>query len=278
MGLSFWGCAGHPLPMELPGFSLSFFEHEGYRRPVYQQGSGPGVVLIHEVPGITPEVAGFARRVADQGLTAVLPSLFGVPGKPFTLPYVVGQALSLCVRREFNLWSTSRTSPIITWLRALAREVHQQKGGPGVGAIGMCFSGGFALAMMTDPSVVAAGLSQPSLPIPLTPARKRDLGLSPPDLELACARAAAGVPVMGLRFTRDFFVPDERFDALKESLGKAFTEMSLDSSPGNPWGFPLTAHSVLTMELRDREGHPTREALERVLTMFREALLSSPPV
>lgn len=38
-----------------------------------------------------------------------------------------------------------QTSPVIAWLRALAKSLHAEVGGVGVGAIGMCFSGGFAL-------------------------------------------------------------------------------------------------------------------------------------
>ena len=64
-----------------------------------------------------------------------------------------------------------QTSPIIAWLRALARNLHADVGGPGVGAVGMCFAGGFALGMMVDDIMVAPVLSQPSLPFAIGSAR-----------------------------------------------------------------------------------------------------------
>ena len=55
----------------LDGFDSFGFTHEGVRRDVYTRGEGPGVVVMHEIPGITPEVARFARRVADDGFHGV---------------------------------------------------------------------------------------------------------------------------------------------------------------------------------------------------------------
>ncbi len=166
-----------------------------------------------------------------------------------------------------------RTSPIISWLRALARDEHQRCGGPGVGAVGMCFTGGFALAMMVDDVVVAPVLSQPSLPFPITRARRSGTSGSPTPTWPGCEeRAAAGACVLGLRFTGDRISPPERFEHLRELLGDAFIGVELDSSPGNPHGHKKTAHSVLTEDLDDRPGTPTRAALDQVLTFFTERL------
>lgn len=166
-----------------------------------------------------------------------------------------------------------RTSPIVSWLRALAREEHGRCGGPGVGAVGMCFTGGFALGMMVDDVVVAPVLSQPSLPLPLTRGMRSDLGLSPPDLARMIERAAAGTCVLGLRFTGDRASPPERFERLRTLLGDRFVGVELDSSPGNPAGHRRGAHSVLTEDLDDRPGTPTRAALDQVLAFFGERLL-----
>ena len=62
-------------PMD--GFERRTFTFEGKTREVYRTGSGPAVIVIAEIPGITPKVAEFGRRVADIGCTAVLPRLFG---------------------------------------------------------------------------------------------------------------------------------------------------------------------------------------------------------
>jgi dienelactone hydrolase len=97
-------------------------------------GSGPAVIVIHEMPGITPLVAEFARRVSDHGMTAVLPNLFGTAGKPVTIPYVLSSLACICVSKEFTLLALNRTSPIVDYLRDLAKHEHEMCGGPGVGA------------------------------------------------------------------------------------------------------------------------------------------------
>jgi dienelactone hydrolase len=257
---------------DLPGFAQESFEHDGTVRPVYRGGSGPAVIVIHEVPGVTPHVAAFGKRVADAGFTAVLPSLFGTPGRTVSASYALRSMLGGCVSREFANWAMSTTSPITVWLRALARFEHERCGGPGVGAVGMCFTGGFALAMMVDDDVVAPVLSQPSLPFPVGAQRRHDLGISDADLAVVKARAAEGQCVLGLRFTGDSFVPAARFQRLRDELGDRFLAVEIDSSPGNPHGIPKNAHSVLTEHLVDEPGHPTREALDRVLAFFKERL------
>ncbi|MHB8669314.1 MAG: dienelactone hydrolase family protein [Acidimicrobiales bacterium] len=258
----------------LDGYRRATFDHDGKSRDVYRRGDGPGVVIISEAPGITPRVADFGRRVADAGLTAVLPHLFGRPGAPPTLPYALQTLAWACVSKEFSTVALRRTSPVTTWLRALARSVHREQGGPGVGVVGMCLTGGFALAMMVDEVVLAPVLSQPSLPFPLGAARRADVGLSDADLARVKTRCEkeVGLCVLGLRFTGDRLVPPERFERLKATLGDRFVAVEIDSSPGNPHGIPRLAHSVLTEHLVDEPGNPTRAALDRVLTFFRERL------
>ena len=175
--------------------------------------------------------------------------------------------------REFTVLALHRTSPVTTWLRALARSEHERCGGPGVGVVGMCLTGGFALAMMVDDVVVAPVLSQPSLPFPVNRAHRQALGISDDDVDRVVERVAAGVCVLGLRFTGDVTSPPERFATLRELLGDGFVGVELDSSAGNPHGHRRGAHSVLTEDLDDRPGTPTREALDQVLDLFRTRLL-----
>ena len=47
---------------------------------VYVAGSGPAVIVMTEMPGISPHVARFARWVRDAGFTVYMPSLFGRDG------------------------------------------------------------------------------------------------------------------------------------------------------------------------------------------------------
>jgi dienelactone hydrolase len=181
-----------------------------------------------------------------------------------------------CVSKEFSAWATGKTSPVVEWCKALARHEHERCGGPGVGVVGMCFTGNFALAMLPDTAVIAPVLSQPSLPLGLSKKAKAGLYLSDVDLAKVQERMA-GEPdlcVLGLRFSNDKLVPPERFAHLREALGDRFVAVEIDSSPGNPHGNPRTAHSVLTMHLVDEPGHPTRDALEQVLDLFRTKLLT----
>jgi dienelactone hydrolase len=159
-----------------------------WTRPVWRRGTGPAVIVIHEIPGLHPQVLRFASRVADAGMTVLCPSLFGDPGREVSRGYAAASIVkAICIRREFNVWASDRSSPIVDWLRALAAWAHGECGGAGVGAIGMCFTGGFALAMMTEPAVVAPALSQPSLPLVAGSKRRAAaIGVSP--AEIACAR------------------------------------------------------------------------------------------
>jgi len=257
----------------LDDFEHSTFTFEGATRTVYRTGTGPAVIVMSEIPGITPNVARFARMVAGIGCTAVMPHLFGDDGRDPTMPLAVKEVAKACVSKEFAVLALDRTSPITVWLRALAREEHERCGGPGVGAVGMCLTGGFALAMMVDDIVLAPVLSQPSLPFPVSKRHRSALGISDADIERVKDRVTAGVCVLGVRFSGDKAAPPERFAALRELLGDGFVGVELDSSPGNPHGHRRGAHSVLTEDLDDRPGTPTREALEQVLDLFRTRLI-----
>jgi dienelactone hydrolase len=266
----------------LTDFTKSSFTFDGKTRDVYRSGTGPAVMVIAEMPGITPKVVEFAERVEALGCSVALPHLFGDPGRdPYTngparaVPYVLSSMVPACISHDFHAFATGKTSPVIDWLRALARSLHEECGGPGVGAVGMCFTGGFALAMIADAPVLAPVLSQPSLPFPVGAGRKRDLGLSDEDLEKVKQKCAAqDLKVLGLRFTGDRAVPAERFERLRQELGGRFVGVEIDSSKGNPYGHRAAAHSVLTEDLQDEPGTPTRAALDQVLELFRSKLLA----
>lgn len=184
---------------------------------------------------------------------------------------MLGSILRVCVSREFSILA-DRTSPVVTWLRALAATAYRDCGGPGVGAIGMCLTGGFALAMAVEPAVLAPVVSQPGLPAPLTARKRAAVGLDPADLAQVKARTERGLCVLGLRFSADRGCPVERFQRLRRELGDAFEAIEVDSSPGNPYGIPARAHAVLTVDLVDEPGHPTRAALNRVLEFLGQRL------
>jgi dienelactone hydrolase len=254
----------------LDAYAKFDFKAGRWKRRVYRRGRGPAVIVIHEMPGLHPLVIRFADRVAEAGMTVFMPVLFGKPGKDATVGYAIGEILKgICIRREFDVWATDRSSPIVDWLRALAREVHAECGGKGVGAVGMCFTGNFALAMMTEAAVVAPVLSQPSLPLTLGAARKAAMGVSP--AEISCARnrfEKEDLSMIGLRFFGDRSVPDERFATFRREFGERFEAIEIDPKDSAPG--PIGAHSVLTVNLEDRPGTPTKLAEERVIQFFRE--------
>ncbi len=260
------------MSIEIDGFSLSTFTHDDATRDVYRRGQGPGVVIMSEIPGITPQVIRFAERVAAEGFTVFLPQLFGTPKAPRRFPHVLGVMARACISQEFSVLAANQSSPITDWLRALCRHVHELLGGKGVGAIGMCITGNFALSLMVDPVVVAPVLSQPSLPFAIGSARRAGMHISDGDLETVKQRCAGGAKLLALRFTHDPLCPPERFEAMRRALGDGFEGIEIDSSSGNSWGIKRTAHSVVTNDLIDEAGHPTRQALDRVLSFFRDKL------
>lgn len=257
----------------LSGWNRTPFRGAGMTYDCYEKGTGPGVVLIPEVPGITPQVLGLADHLVERGFTVVIPSPFGTPGRKLSTGYVLSVVTRLCVSSEFRAFASNAHRPITDYLRAVAADLAARTPGVGVAVIGMCFTGGFALAVAVEESVLAAVMSQPAVPFPLGRARMMNAGVSALELDHIAERARTGeVCAIGLRFSEDVSVPRARFDTLKSRLGAAFEVIELDSSAGNPGGFSKTAHSVLTNEVRETPGHPATAARERVVAFLHERI------
>lgn len=257
----------------LTGFVVEDFEYGGVSRPVYWAGQGPGVLVMHEIPGITPQVARFAKRLADRGFTVAVPWMLGTPGKRLSTGYLAASTLRECVSAEFAVLARHRASPITEWLRPLGRRLHERAGGPGIGAVGMCLTGNFALSLVLDDHMLAPVLSQPSLPVGLGKSWKSAPHCSPEAMDCLKRRALdEGLTVLGLRFSDDSMAAAERFEMLRTELGAAFEGIEVPSDSVSDSVNPLGPHSVLTTDLRDVEGHPTRAALDRVLGFLDERL------
>ena len=241
------------------GWSRSKFSNDGVTHETFRKGSGPVVIVVHEIPGITPTVEKFADEVVDAGFTVVMPLLVGTTDKTPSGKYLASSMSKVCISREFTTMALNKTSPIISWLRALAKYLYAEVGGKGVGAVGMCFSGGFALGMMVDDILLAPVLSQPSLPFAFGAKRSADLNLSPNDAKRVAQRASEGCQVLGLRFTGDKLV-GTRFNELRELLGDAFIAVEFESTKKSD-------HAVLT-EQRQELG------VQRVLEFLKSKLLS----
>jgi dienelactone hydrolase len=248
---------------------------DGVSKTVLVAGSGPAVVVMAEMPGISPHVARFARWVRDAGFTTYLPSLFGRDGAYPEAAAGLEVLQRACVSAEFRAFASPESSPVTHWLRALAAQAHQECGGPGVGAIGMCFTGNFALTMMLEPAVLAPVLCQPSLPLD-DPA---GINMAPEELaEVARRLDREDLTVLAYRFAGDRHCKAERFAAYQRALGDRFVGTVLPDSAANPVTTPFfaevvgTPHSVVTAHLVDEAGQPTIRARDEILAFFTDRL------
>ena len=257
---------------KLTDFTSFPFGHGGIDHLVYRSGTGPAVIVMHEVPGISTEVLRFARKVIDAGFTVFMPHMFGPVGVKTTPVNRLGGEVRVCVSREFHVLAENRSSPIADWLRALAKRAYDEIGGRGVGAVGMCVTANFALTMTLDPWVVAPVMAHPSLPLPITKAKAAAVHVTPETWTNARRRIGQdGLRVLGLRFDGDtLFCRPARFETLRRELGEGFEGIELPGSSSKK--NPEPPHSVLTIGLIDREGEPTHEAVQRVLSFLGERL------
>jgi dienelactone hydrolase len=262
---------------QLEDFTRRDVTFDGVGKAVYVAGTGPAVIVMTEIPGITPYVARFARWVRDAGFTVYMPSLFGRDGAFPEAEEGAAIFQRACVSAEFRAMASNESSPVTKWLRSLARFAHGECGGRGVGAIGMCFTGNFALTMMLEPSMLAPVLSQPALPLN-DPA---GIEIAPDEVKAVRERLEReNLTVMGYRFEGDHFCAAQRFDTYAKALGDRFIGRVLPDSAANTDLAPFyaqhvaTPHSVVTAHLIDEAGQPTIAARDEILAFFKRRLAS----
>ncbi|WP_225782986.1 dienelactone hydrolase family protein [Xenophilus sp. Marseille-Q4582] len=248
---------------------------EGVCKRVYVAGAGPAVLVMTEMPGISPQVVRFARWVRDAGFTVYMPSLFGRDGAVPQAGEGAAVFQRACVSAEFRAFAGHASSPVTHWLRLLARQAHEECGGPGVGAIGMCFTGNFALTLMLEPAVLAPVLAQPSLPLDAPEA----IESAPDEVRQVRERLEReDLTVMAYRFEGDRFCRAQRFAAYRQALGERFVARVLPDSAAHDDVAPFfaqhvpTPHSVLTAHLIDEAGQPTLAARDEIIAFFRGRL------
>ena len=229
------------------------------RHDVYNRGEGPPVVLIQELPGIGTETLALADKLIDAGFSVVLPHLFGALEKTSLMGNF---ARVMCMRREFALFAANRSSPIVDWLRALCRNVRDVRNVSGVGVIGMCLTGNFAISLIGDDSVLAAVSAQPAMPFH----KQGALHMSTEEIEDSRAALDDKGPMMGFRFEEDKLSTAAKFHCIHEAFnGGGAERVRLTTLPG-------PGHSVFTLDFVDEEGHPTKEALNSVIDYFSASL------
>jgi|SRR5579862_9652249 len=250
-------------PKSVEGFEVFEFADSGMSHAVYIRGSGPGVLLMHELPGMVPQCVELATLIANRGFTVFMPLMFGEADAP---PSTMRLALRVCLSREFHCFAHRESSPITRWLRNLCTlRIRPRCPGPGIGAIGMCFSGSFVLSLFVNDQLLAPILCQPGLPFPsLKPGAGAALAVSPEDLQSALASPS---PILGFRFAGDKICPAQRFETLRSTFGPRFEGHELAG----------TEHSVMTLSFVNDPAHPTFQARERLFAFLHERLKVPPP-
>ena len=239
-------------------FSTDAVDGRPLQHDVYTKGDGPILLLLQELPGITREMLVLADKLVDAGFRVVMPHLFGPIGK---MSFVGNLTRLFCMRREFSLFARNRASPVVKWLAALCQDLKQKHGVPGIGVIGMCLTGNFAISLMANDSVLAAVSSQPSLPM----FRQTSLHMSEADIADIRARLDQHGPMLAYRFAGDVLCTGAKFDALDKAFNDDAQRITLTEVPGNK-------HAMLTAHFIDGEGSPTVEALNRIIGYFGEKL------
>lgn len=225
---------------------------------VYTLGDdAPTIVLIQELPGIGQETLLLAQHFNRKGFRVVLPHLFGPLGRT---ALARNSLRAFCMRREFSLFEKNQSSPVVDWLKALCRDLRDNHGARGIGVIGMCLTGNFAISLMADDSVLAAVASQPSLPL----RGQENIHMAASEVQEVRQRLDEHGPMMALRFQGDKLCTNAKFEALRSTFNDDKERIRLIELPG-------PGHSVLTLDLFTR-GQPPQDALNEVVEYFQEKL------
>ncbi len=196
--------------------------HAGVSLPVYTsiRGSKP-LIVLHELPGMSPSFVAYCRRMADEGFQVTMPLLFHRPESNMT----GWQITKLCISQEFRSMFYSRTSsgerPFTQWLQHLTRLVIDENPGQPVALLGMCLTGGFALLGFAERGVAAVICCQPAFPFVFG---IKSLGLSESQLSAAVegARICPAPCIKGYRYAGDRFCRKSHMQAIEDRFGSSF--------------------------------------------------------
>lgn len=245
---------------ELRKFSSDAMGGNSVEFDIYEKGEGPIIIILQELPGIDQETIKFADKMVAYGFRVVMPHLFGPLGK-FA---IAGNLVRLfCIRREFNLFAKKQTSPIVAWLKALCRDAQQRYNVKGVGVIGMCLTGNFAISLMADDSVLASVASQPSLPM----FSQKSLHMSDQDVSQISERLDEHGPMLSYRFAGDVLCTAAKFDAIDGAFNRDKERIKLTTVHGNK-------HAMLTAHFINEEGSSTQKVLDEIVAYFSKKLVA----
>ncbi len=239
-------------------FSFTLTNGDTIQHDIYEKGTGPVIVILQELPGIYADTLKFADKMVAAGFRVVLPHLFGPLGK-----FAIGRNVArlFCVRREINIFARNQSSPVVEWLKALCRDARERYDVSGVGVIGMCLSGNFAISLMADDSVLASVASQPSLPL----FSQKSLHMSDADIAAVSQRLDSRGPMLSFKFQGDKLCTQAKFDAIDSAFNGDKERIKLTQIPGNK-------HALLTAHFIEGENSPTQQVLTEVIAYFSDKL------
>lgn len=212
-------------PPDHPAFSANGITHDVYEFG----GSGPDIILLHELPGFSPDTLTLIKRLKaePQDYNVHVPLIFG----DFNSRDAAGQGFKKCFN-ELNCFGNG-DSPFAGWLRALVAQRYQ---GRKVVVIGMCLTGSVALEVADAPGVTAVVMAQPTMPLPLTRWQRPKIGVT------AEHAAKIKTPILAMRYSEDCMATRERFATLKSTFPA--TQIELEEVPSAQCR--AAAHATLT--------------------------------
>jgi len=237
------------------------------KRDVYWKGNGPPLLIMHELPGLSVETFNLGQKYVEEGFRVYLPLLTGKVGDNKQTPLSLGlESLRLfCISREIHMMRSKSSSPITIWLRDLCNYIRQENNHEGVGVIGMCLTGNFALTLMADDSVLGAVAAQPS--IPFRP--KKGIHMSKSDIQGTIDRLdSLGHYIRAYRFKDDKVCPPEKFSTLNETFNKTRSRIILETLEHEPQDENL--HSVLVYSF-EAGGELTQKVLRDTVRYFQNS-------
>jgi len=175
---------------------------------------GPGVLLLHELMGLTDDTFDLAARISEEGFTVALPHLFGPAGGKGSLAAGAAGLFDRCIRSQMSILAGSQPRKGTAWLAAAAEWLDERTDSPnGIGVIGMCATGAYAMAAVLDPKVGAVVASQAAGPA----FQPGSWGIPGGDGQLR--ETTKGV--MALRFRQDCRSASRRVELLPQLMGES---------------------------------------------------------
>jgi dienelactone hydrolase len=202
---------------EHPAFAANGITHDVYEFG----GSGPDVILLHELPGFSFDTITLVNRLKaePEKYNVHVPLIFG----DFNSSAAARQGFVKCLN-EFNCLGNG-DSRFAGWLRAL---IAQRYAGRKVIVIGMCFTGSVALEVADAPGIAAVVMAQPSLPLPLTRWQRPKIGVTGEHA------AKIKTPILAMRYSEDCMATRERFATLRKTFPAAPETAGRPPTPRSP--------------------------------------------